>query len=355
MGQQLKSIPCILIGGYGEVGRELAKLLSDKSDHPIWIAGRNIKKGENLSRELGSIANSLAIDTKDPSTFGHLKFSRGIVILQAPDPNAVFTEYCLLKGLHVLWVTTEYVSAARTEKLNQIAKEAKSIFLMGTGLAPGLSTLAAINLLKKSTGVKQLDIGVLLGLGEHHGPDALSWFLNAEPIFDHPAVGRFARSIPWPKSKNRHAFSFAFPDPFLSKNQPLQVDTVRHWASLDPNWVSHLTRWIFATGITRLSIVRSLSGWIISHVKFGTDICGIWVGISSDDRPEIFQVVQSHGQSRATASVVAHCVERLGSFNDNFGMIDIGQLTNFDLCLSELKKDIPATRSATIGSEYSRN
>gem|GEM_PF-6650264 len=177
-----------LIGGYGDVGRKLAGQIS--AERPILIAGRSLEKAKAFATRLSGSISVAQLDTSVSDAAKQLAGDISIAVLMAPDPNVRFTSTCVDLGINVVWITTDFSAEEQLSALNEPAKKRGVAIVRGAGVAPGLSTLLAYDLLCKVPDARYLDFGVTLGLGEKHGGGAIDWFLSAEVPKEFGVAGR---------------------------------------------------------------------------------------------------------------------------------------------------------------------
>lgn len=144
----------LVLGGYGAVGRHVVAALREGGD-TAYTAGRDparadrvvdLRRGD-LTRALGGIDVVVnAAGAEQPR-----------LVAQATDVGAAFVD---------MTATTGYVHAVE-------AMSPAAPVLLSVGLAPGLTTLLAAAAYADSPG--PVDIALVLGAGEKHGPAATAW------------------------------------------------------------------------------------------------------------------------------------------------------------------------------------
>ena len=93
--------PVVLVGGYGVVGSEVARLL--RARHPALpraLAGRTPGRGEALAREVE--AEVLAVDLSGPAP---LDFSARAVVALVNDPTDRLLRACMRAGIPYVDIT----------------------------------------------------------------------------------------------------------------------------------------------------------------------------------------------------------------------------------------------------------
>ncbi|WP_069162777.1 NAD-dependent epimerase/dehydratase family protein [Nocardia altamirensis] len=143
----------LVLGGYGAVGTHLMSLLR-AAETPALTAGRNATRADRV------------VDLSDIGSFEAALDSVTAVVNCAGAEDIRLAETCAGRGIPFLDIsaTTDYVAAL--EKIG-------GPVVLGVGLAPGLTTLLAVDVLSAQPG--PVDILIGLGAGEHHGPAATAW------------------------------------------------------------------------------------------------------------------------------------------------------------------------------------
>lgn len=166
----------LVLGGYGAVGAPTVGALR-AAGHASVVAGRDARRADRV------------VDLAEPGLAGYLEALRGVdavvnasgaedpaLVSAATDQGAAFVEPTATPG---------YVS--RIERLEPCAP-----VLLSVGLAPGLTNLLAADL----PGKGPIDLGVVLGSGEHHGAAATAWSLELlGRSFPDPATGEAVRNL----------------------------------------------------------------------------------------------------------------------------------------------------------------
>jgi hypothetical protein len=154
-----------ILGGYGAVGREVVAGLRGHVPE-IVVAGRDLAKARTVE---GAIP--LRLDLHGDDLGG---IDADAVVMCAETGNARVAEACLARGVHYVDVSASHEVLAGIEKLDGLAVERNAAAVLSVGLAPGVT-----NLLAREFGGRDVDIGVLLGSGERHGPSAVEWTLDS--------------------------------------------------------------------------------------------------------------------------------------------------------------------------------
>ncbi|MEU3269325.1 saccharopine dehydrogenase NADP-binding domain-containing protein [Saccharomonospora sp. NPDC006951] len=265
----------VVLGGYGAVGREVVAGLRGHIPE-IVVGGRDLARASAVT---GAVPLRFDLREDDLSLL-----DADAVVMCAEQDNVRVARACLARGIHYVDVSADHDVLTAIERFDSLAVERKATAVLSVGLVPGVTNLLANSLNGEAT-----DIGVLLGLGEHHGPSAVKWTLDA--LGD---VGESWRMrFPEPYG-NRTVHGFPFSDQFTLPGR------VRTGLCLDSRVVSAL--------LPRFRKVRNAKSlnWLLRKVHFGRD--GFAVAAASDGKVKPFS---GRRQSRATGLVAAMVVSRL--------------------------------------------
>ncbi|MER7547818.1 saccharopine dehydrogenase NADP-binding domain-containing protein [Spirillospora sp. NPDC127506] len=260
-----------VLGGYGAVGREVVAGLRGHVPE-IVVAGRDLAKARTVE---GATPMRLDLRSDDIE-----RLDADAVVMCAETENVRVAETCLARGVHYVDVSASYEVLAGIERLD--ATEATAV--LSVGLAPGVT-----NLLAHGFGGADVDIGVLIGTGEQHGPGAVEWTLDSLG-----EVGESWRMRFPPPYGTRTVHRFPFSDQYTLPGR------VRTGLCLDSRALTAL--------LPRLRRVRDAAPLraALRHVHVGGD--GFAVAVESGERVRSFS---GRRQSRATGLAAALVVRRL--------------------------------------------
>lgn len=212
----------LVLGGYGRVGRVVAAQLAERYPRKVVAAGRRIEKAEALAYKTHGRVLPLALDLENPGDLSAALNDAKLVVTCVERPDDALARACLTRGLHYLDVSASYRGQQRVVALGNLARRQGAAAVVGSGLVPGLSNLLAAQLARRFTLLAQLDIYLLLGLGDVHGEDAVRWLLaSTGHRFSVKTLGRFqsvqsltdAQSATFPgDSRPRKTYRFDFAD-----------------------------------------------------------------------------------------------------------------------------------------------
>ena len=245
----------VILGGSGDVGSRLVRLLSDHQEWKVWAVSRRSRAVETT---LKNVVYS-ALDVARPGAAKSLPEDAIVVNLpEATPPELVAERLARSETVLDTSATPRYVDA-----LIRAAAGTNGCLVTGVGMAPGLSTLMAADLASNER-VETLRIGLELGMGRHYGQAAAEWFFRALGLpYDDPFTGRSVvpGEKPWRFNFTRNeaprlALDVAFPDEGI---RPSGGEVrVHHYLAVDPPFVTRL----FAVA-QRLGLGR----WMSEHSR----------------------------------------------------------------------------------------
>jgi hypothetical protein len=277
----------VVFGGCGAVGREAAALLS--RSHDVVVAGRNPTNPVRGTR-------TLRVDLRDDADVREALEGTHAVLMCAEVDNARIARTCLERGVHYLDVTASRETISAIEELGGDATA-----LLSVGLAPGVTNLLARYCVER-TGARDVEIGVLLGGGERHGPAAVAWTLGG--LAELGPSWRMPFPAPYGK---RAVHGFPFSDQHTLRHT-LDVDHVRTGLCLDSRLVTALLP-------VAARVAHRLGPLARAHV--GSD--GFAVAVSAGGVTCGFS---GRRQSLATGVVAALLVDRLPALPNGVWHVD---------------------------------
>ncbi len=272
----------LILGGTGAVGRAAATALRRRG-HEVIPSGRTLDPGEGLRLDLGTAE-------------GRDRYAAAAMDVDAI-VNASGIEDQELRSLaaQTAFIDTS-AGSAYLDRLATVPSSAPTV--LGAGIAPGVSTLLAAAL--DASDGDDVDIAVVLGTGEHHGPAAVAWtaaLAGADvhrPAEGHPVRNlREQRRFPF-AGRNRLHLRADFPDHVL-----LPHLRVRSYLSLtSPSAVA---------GLALVGRFPALRGLLSAAPHWGDDR---WQVTAAHRRSGRSLTVGGYGQSTATGEFAALAAER---------------------------------------------
>ncbi|WP_309399590.1 saccharopine dehydrogenase family protein [Cerasicoccus maritimus] len=167
----------LIVGGYGNVGRTIARNLAQGSARLI-IAGRSLAKAQALANELSGSASALAFDVGKFADYTTALTGVDLVIMCLDLHNAALARHCLAAGIDYIDITATRSILQDIEQLAPVAQTNQATALLSVGLAPGLTNLLVKHCQAQLPGMNAADIFIQLGSGDAHGAAAIQWTLR---------------------------------------------------------------------------------------------------------------------------------------------------------------------------------
>ncbi|MCM3340673.1 saccharopine dehydrogenase NADP-binding domain-containing protein [Paenibacillus sp. MER TA 81-3] len=336
----------VVIGGYGHVGRTICVRLGERYPGKVYAARRSRERAECFCHSTGGRIRPLEIDIRKPIPSAMLN-SLKLVIMCLDQTDTGFVRECSRAGTHYIDVSANGSFLRQVEKCREGATA-----LLSVGLAPGLTNLLALGAHRLLGETDQIDLAIMLELGDAHGEAAIEWTAdNMGARFDITQNGRQVEALSFTDSKtfdfgadigNRLAYRFPFSDQ-QTLSRSLDVPSVATRFCLDSPLVTGLL-----AGARRTGAVRLLqAGWLrkriihsLGALRFGGDRFAVKAearGRSKEGKPALAEYfLQGRDQSAVTAQVVAAAAAMLIDSHSPAGVYHLEQLTDVATMLKEL-------------------
>ena len=300
----------LVLGGSGAVGRALTGLLAD-AGVSVFAASRR------PSADFAAGSRFVRLDVRDTAALAEAVDAAHVVVDASGLDDESVAATVVAAGAHLVDLSagTAHLAALRRHALPALDKQVT--VLIGVGLAPGLTNLLAAEVHARSPrgGV---ELSVVLGLGEQHGPAATAWMLTqlaAAPRHpprraDLPA-GFGRRTLRWVDFAEQHVLT-----------EDLGVPVVARCALEPP---------LLATVTAMAARVPALRRLLVSSAGVASRLTGRdrWLAAAQvADGPTGW--VTGRGQSTGTAVVAAWAVHQLLGGNLPSGAYDLHQLTDLE-------------------------
>jgi saccharopine dehydrogenase (NAD+, L-lysine forming) len=308
-----------IVGGYGHVGREIARLLAPNHPGRVTVAGRDAGKAADAAAEIGHGTTGVALD----ASRGLAPDDASLVIMCLDWEDPSFAADCFAKGIDYADISAKGPVLEMIRSLDMKAKRNGSTGLIGVGMSPGLTNLAAAHLIAGGERPETLDIFVVLGSGDDHGLAAVEWTLDhLDSEFDVVENGkprrvraqRETRTTEIPGRDTRYyGARFDFPEQ-RTLARTLALPTVSCWMTTMPPAAARLMRGATIAGASELSRrprSRRALLWALTREARGNDDCGAIVVATGADGTERKAWFLSNGLSRLTAAATSLMVQPL--------------------------------------------
>jgi saccharopine dehydrogenase-like NADP-dependent oxidoreductase len=344
----------LIVGGYGAVGRTIANRLAEKFPGQVIVAGRNFEKAEALAQNSGGKIQPLQLDLNTAHENPDILDGVAAVVMCLDVPDMRFVRQALQRGIHYVDITADDEILQQIEALVGVAREGGSTVVLSVGLAPGLTNLLARYVQTQFDHVHQLDIYVLLGLGDAHGSAATRWTvqnLNADYVIRENGLprqtGSFAehKAVDFPDDPGkRKVYRFNLADQHVL-TRTLHFPSVSTWLTFDPAATATLMAFLRRTDLSKLlryQWIEDLAVKLSTAMQRGSDkyIAQIEAHGEIDGRIQTqTAAVSGHGQSKGTGLVAAQIVAQLLSGDFPPGVFHSEQLFEPRPFIQQLAED----------------
>lgn len=312
----------LIIGGYGTIGEYICKELVPIFPNKVIISGRNMNKAVKLNRNMNNKAIPMELNVYAKEFYKEKLKDVYIVICCISPASKSFFNFCLKENIHYIDISPslEIINEMKVIYKKYPATETTAVF--GVGLAPGLSNIMIKEIREEFDSVKEVEISLVLGLGESHGKDGIKWLLeNLDTEIDycgqkHKTFSRRKiKEFPAPLgTKTTYIFNNA--DQFIAR-EFLGIESVisrfGYDVSLITDYVALLKKigffklmkfkWIKNVVITLFSNIIS----IIKKLKIGSDVYSIVIDVEGCKNNELLSKRSSvigYNNSKLTAKSV---------------------------------------------------
>ncbi|MED1781062.1 saccharopine dehydrogenase NADP-binding domain-containing protein [Brevibacillus fortis] len=316
----------VIVGGYGHVGATICKKLGDAYPGRVYAAGRSLEKAEAFCRETNGKVLPLQLDIRKPLDQSMLENVK-LVVMCLDQTDTTFVEGCVRNGTHYLDISANGQFLTQIEQWgSQVATKDLGTAVLSVGLAPGLTNLLAGEAHRLLDEVSELDIFIMLGLGDRHGKAALEWTIDNlctsyEVMNKHQRVtvesmteGKLVDF--GPELGKKHAYRFPFSDQ-QTLARTLDVPTVSTRLCFDLDGMTRVVAGLRSMGICQLlhlPKVREATMEAFGRWKMGDDRFAIKVearGKRGYDESTVECLLSGRDQSKMTAMVAAAVAKSL--------------------------------------------
>lgn len=350
----------LIVGGYGQVGRYVTSELIKTFSNKVVVAGRSLEKANSFLQEHGGSFEILKLDIYDFDRRAEALKNIKVVVMCLSPKNNDFAEHCIKNGVHYIDISPSNDIAQNLKTFSHGNENISSTCVLGVGLAPGLSNLLVKELSQSVDVLQNVNISLLLGLGEEHGKDGVKWLLdninenfflniNGSKVSIKPFIGKHKTDFIEPLGK-RTAYRFNLADQFIVP-QTLRIENVSSYFCYDSKaitaYVSILKR-IGIFGLLKFKITYRFIEKIFSAIlpiirktKIGTDIYSIQVdAVGAKNGKEVSCRISAIGNNNSllTGQIAAFSAMKL--FTDNYPhrvfyfeeLFSLEDIDNFGIC-----------------------
>ncbi|WP_370226044.1 saccharopine dehydrogenase NADP-binding domain-containing protein [Pararhodobacter marinus] len=312
----------LIIGGYGHVGQKIARRLVAAGQR-VTIAGRSASKATDVAARLG--CEGTALDLARPESWGAALDAADTVICCLDTSDAALARAVVERGARYLDISATDAVLRRIEGLDPVARQNGALAVLSVGLAPGLTNLLVREARARCPGARRFRIGVLLGLGDTHGPAAIGWTLNALAPLSRGDIR------PMRFGEDRHGqptipFDFSDQHSLMRRGYP----AVETRLALGSPLVTPLTLRLLAAVASRPRLRRILAR-VLPFFRFGSDRTALVVEAFTyaGTAPVCRLTLDGRAEAEITALVAAEAALRLSETGET-GVRHLDELLTLD-------------------------
>lgn len=317
----------LVLGGYGSVGRVICQELAEVRPGRVIAAGRSRSAADSFARESRGRIRPGTLNLASADLFQALPDGAALVVNCVERRNAELARACFERGIHLIDISATPDIIRQLEALDELAAQRGATGLLSVGTAPGLTNLLAREVRDHLGALSSLNLSILIGLGEAHGPGAVRWMLDStgraftrgegnEPAKQLSGQGwlsgRGWRMVPFPAPiGSRRSLRFGFSDQ-VTVCRTLGAESASTWLCLDEGLTGRL-----ATRLLNLlawSPVHHWRGgrWISDllvrggrHGLFGSDRFAVQAEATNHAGETMRATLIGRGEARATGVIAA--------------------------------------------------
>ncbi|WP_449600037.1 saccharopine dehydrogenase family protein [Paenibacillus sp. Marseille-Q9583] len=349
----------VVVGGYGHVGRTICEILEKKYPGKVVAAGRSLEKAERFSQSTHGRIKPLQLDI-NKTIPPHLLDQVKLIIMCLDQTNTDFVKACFRSGTYYVDVSASGPFLSQIEALYEEAARHGSSAVLSVGLAPGITNLMALEAERLIEQTEDIEIGIMLGLGDSHGKAAIEWTVNSlGGKFEVMQKNRQVEVESFTDRKSyyfgddlgsRYAYRFPFSDQ-QTLAQTLKASSISTRFCLDSVFVTKMLAIAKKTGAVRLLKTSWVNRWMVramERLHIGSDQFAIKVearGRNREGKPmHVDLILQGKNQSIITAKVTAAVSKLLYDSPFPGGVFHIEQITD----LAYIQKELGSTLSLKI-------
>lgn len=298
----------LLLGGYGNFGKRLGRLILQLANVQLIIAGRSIEKAEALKKHWETAypeilpVETLVLDRLETDFAQKLSEAKPHILVHFAGPfqnqDYSVANTCIQLGIHYVDIADARDYVCRFGVLDKAAKNANVILVSGASSVPGLSSAVIDKFALSFSTLRCIELGIAPGNKQEKGIGTLaSVFQYVGKPFERLNNGSWEITYGW-QDLHRDYFgdnvglrwqsSCDVPDLELLPQRYHHLSTVKFYAGLELG-VLHFALWKFSW-LVRIGLIPNLSMFAkiigkLSHLfdKFGTNIGGMNVHLYGTD------------------------------------------------------------------------
>lgn len=295
----------LIVGGYGHVGRRIAARLLKAGVGMVRLAGRDAIKAHQAAAQLGCEGST--IDLTSPNTWTEPLAGIRCVVVCVDQAVPIFPSFVLERGFTYVDITADDAFFRKVEGLDDLARSRNGRGILSVGLAPGLTNLLVKACTEGMDKVEMVRIGILLGLGDAHGPAAIDWTLRNLSHTDASAI----EVIRFGEQQHGHlAVPFDFADQHVVR-RTLGIEQARTYLAFSSPLMSRTAFAMLRFIAVRPSMRRVVQA-AMHHIRLGSDRAALSIMATGKQGGATItrtMMIEGRGEAEITALVAAFVVE----------------------------------------------
>lgn len=298
----------LILGGYGNFGKRIAKNLSELKDIVIFIAGRNLKRAEAFCQELSlsdinATLTPVKMDIFSPTLVDELQSLSPDLVIHTGGPfqgqDYRVPKACIVVGSHYIDLADDRRFVCDITSLNDQAQAGKVLVISGASSVPGLSSTVIDSFINQFVSLEEIDFSIAPGNKADRGKATVRGILS---YTGHPFSvfynGQWINQYGWMSPRRlyfddsigkRWLANVDIPDLELFPKRYKSVNTVRFQAGLELSLL-HFGM-VFMAFLAKMGWVKDWSAFTNIIYKsseffkiFGTDNGGMQINLLGRDK-----------------------------------------------------------------------
>jgi saccharopine dehydrogenase-like NADP-dependent oxidoreductase len=260
----------LIIGGYGNFGRFIAKTLAKEKNLQLIIAGRSLSKAEAMAASIKSdnIIEALSLDIAK-NLVESLAFIKPNIVIHTSGPfqqqSYDVAKACIAQGAHYMDLADGREFVAGITSLNDSAKEKGVLLISGASSVPCLSSALVDYYGQEFTSLEVLDYGITTAQKTTRGLATIAAGLGyTGKTFTTLMAGKVSKVFGWQGLHMRKYQHLGWrllgncdvPDLVLFPKRYSTLKTIRFYAGLEIS-LMHITLWLLSW-LVRIGLIRNL-------------------------------------------------------------------------------------------------
>lgn len=334
----------LVVGGYGHVGRLICQQLGNLYPDKVIAAGRSFSKAREFCSTTNGSVIPLELDITKSLPSDLFETVR-IVVMCLDQKDTGFIQACFANNVDYIDISANHSFLSRIEELQTEAMNHKTAAVLSVGLAPGLTNLLARHTKSYLDNTEEMDIYVMLGLGDRHGRAAIEWTIdNLNTRFQVYSNWKKVNVDTFSSGKTtyfgkelgeRKGYRFYFSDQ-NSLPHTLQIPTVSTRLCFDSKVITYVIMLLKRVGIFRLikyQSIRKVMVWLFSKIRWGKELYALKIdafGEVSGKRVKAECSIQGRQEALLTAKIAAKLTEKLYTMKGLNGIYHLEELFDID-------------------------